>query len=198
VVGALGDVVSRAPTLLSRLVDPLAGLSLVWGQVHAGSATNVVPERGTASGSVRVLDAAVWEGAGALVTRVLRQLAEPYGVTVQVDYVRGVPPALNDPGRVAVFGAAAARALGDGMFQEATRSMGAEDFAWFLQRVPGALGRLGVRRPGTAQAPDLHRGDFDVDEAAIGCGVAVLVHAALLSAADAPAPRRSSTATSGA
>ncbi len=183
VVGALGDVVSRTPTLLSRRVDPLAGLSLVWGLVHAGSAANVMPEHGEASGSVRVADREVWHGAADLVCQLIRDIAGPYGVTVETDYVPGVPPAVNDPTSMAIFTAAAERALGEGKLQEAPRSMGAEDFAWFLERVPGVLGRLGVRRPGATRAPDLHTGDFDVDEAAIACGVRVLTHAALHSAA---------------
>ncbi len=57
--------------------------------------------------------------------------------------------------------------------------MGAEDFAWMLDRVPGVLARLGVRRPGSTAALDLHRGDFDVDEEAIGFGMRVLVAATL-------------------
>jgi amidohydrolase len=57
--------------------------------------------------------------------------------------------------------------------------MGAEDFAWMLERVPGVLARLGVRRPGVPEAPDLHRGDFEVDEIAITSGIRVLLAAAL-------------------
>ena len=190
VIGALGDVLTRLPTLLSRRVDPLAGLSLVWGQVHAGSAANVIPERGELAGSVRVLDVDVWGRAEELVSALVAQVAEPFGVAVETEYVRGVPPAVNDPRCAAILDAAADRGLGPGHRREASRSMGGEDVAWLLQRVPGALGRLGVRRPGAASAPDLHRGDFDVDESAISCGVRVLVHAALLAtgpAEDAPA-----------
>jgi metal-dependent amidase/aminoacylase/carboxypeptidase family protein len=62
--------------------------------------------------------------------------------------------------------------------------MGADDFAWFLDRVPGVMARLGVRRPGTLDAPDLHCGDFDVDEAAIECGTRVLVLAAMSALGD--------------
>jgi amidohydrolase len=63
--------------------------------------------------------------------------------------------------------------------------MGAEDFAWFLDRVPGVLARLGVRRPGTLVAPDLHRGDFDVDETAIACGTRLLLATTMKSLRDA-------------
>jgi len=178
VVGALGDLIARAPTLLSRRVDPRAALSLVWGHVAAGSAANVIPEHGLVSGSVRVLDRTVWAEAGALVPALLRQLAAPYGVTVEVDYVPGVPPAVNEAASAQMMRAGAAAVLGPAGVAEAPQSMGGEDFAWFLERVPGALGRLGVGRPG-GDVLDLHRGDFDVDESAIGHGARVLVATAL-------------------
>ena len=177
-VAALADVLARTPALLSRRVDPRAGLSLVWGTVTAGSAGNVIPQQGEASGTVRVLERGVWESAAELIPELIHQIAAPYRARVEVDYQRGVPPAVNDPLATETFRVAAAALLGPGAVHEAPQSMGAEDFAWFLDRVPGVLGRLGVRRPGNADAPDLHRGDFDVDEAAIGCGTRVLLVAA--------------------
>ena len=178
-VSALADVLARTPALLSRRVDPRAGLSLVWGRVAAGSATNIIPEHGEASGSVRMLDPAAWDSAADLIPDLIREIAAPYRAGVEIDYVRGVPPAMNDAESTRVFRSAAATVLGPAGVQEAPQSMGAEDFAWFLDRVPGVLARLGVRRPGTLEAPDLHRGDFDVDETAIDCGIRVLLAAAM-------------------
>jgi amidohydrolase len=179
VVAALADVVSRTPTILSRRVDPRAGLSLIWGRLSAGSAANVIPEHGEAAGSVRVLDRATWSDLAELVPEVIRHIAAPYGGDLRIDYVRGVPPAVNDPAATDAFRAAAAAALGPAALQETAQSMGAEDFAWFLDRVPGVLCRLGVRRAGMTEAPDLHRGDFDVDETAIAIGSRVLMAASL-------------------
>jgi amidohydrolase len=179
VVAALADVVARSPAVLSRRVDPRAGLSLVWGRIAAGSASNVIPHTGEASGSVRTLDAAAWRGAEKLVPEIIREIAAPYHASVEIDYVRGVPPAVNDTRATAAFRKAAAEVLGTDAVREAEQSMGAEDFAWMLDRTPGVLARLGVRRPGTAEAPDIHRGDFDIDEAAIGCGIRVLMAVAL-------------------
>lgn len=184
-LAALADVVVRTPALLSRRVDTRAGLSLVWGTMAAGTADNVIPEHGEASGTVRVLDAAVWESAARLVPQLIHEVAAPYLAAVEIDYVRGVPPAVNDPEATEVFRSAATALLGAAAVQEAPQSMGAEDFAWFLDRVPGVLARLGVRRPGTLVAPDLHRGDFDVDETAIACGTRLLLAATMKSLRDA-------------
>jgi amidohydrolase len=179
VVAALADVIVRTPAVLSRRVDPRAGLSLVWGSVAAGTAFNVIPEHGTAAGTVRSLDPGTWETAATVVPEIIREVAAPYLGELEVDYVRGVPPAWNDPKATEAFRSAAAEVLGPDAVIEATQSAGAEDFAWLLERVPGVLFRLGVRPPGDDDAPDLHRGDFDVDESAIECGIRVLTAAAV-------------------
>jgi amidohydrolase len=179
VVAALADVVTRTPLVLSRRVDPRAGMSLVWGRIAAGSAANVIPQAGEAAGSVRCLDPATWRTSEALLSEIIRQVAAPYAAQVHIDYTRGVPPAVNDRAATAAFRAAAAAVLSPDAVREATQSMGGEDFAWMLERVPGVLARLGVRPPGVSAAPDLHRGDFDVDERAIASGIRVLLAASL-------------------
>jgi amidohydrolase len=178
-VAALADVVVRTPVILSRRVDPRAGLSLVWGQIASGSANNVIPHSGEAAGTVRTLDPDAWKAAEPLISDIIRAIAAPYQAEVAIEYLQGVPPAVNDAAAVTAFGAAAGAILGPEGVRDVQQSMGAEDFAWILGRVPGVLFRLGVRRPGTTGAPDLHRGDFDVDETAIACGMRVLMAATL-------------------
>jgi amidohydrolase len=57
--------------------------------------------------------------------------------------------------------------------------MGGEDFAWYLESIPGSLARLGTRRPGSAEDIDIHQAAFDIDERAIGIGVRVMAAVAL-------------------
>ncbi len=103
----------------------------------------------------------------------------PTGAQVQVDYQRGVPPVINDRMASAVVAGAAGAALGADRVVEAEISMGGEDFAFYLDHVPGAMIRLGTGVPGSSVRYDLHQGDFDVDENCIGYGVRVMVHTAL-------------------
>ncbi|MBY3555126.1 amidohydrolase [Modestobacter lapidis] len=176
-VHALGRVVTEVPGLLSRLVDPRAGMSLVWGAVSAGVAPNAIPETGLLRGTLRVLDRDVWESAEGLIRGLVDQVAAGSGAAVAVEYVRGVPPVVNDPRGVALLRAAAVQTVGADGVVLSPQSMGGEDFGWFAERVPIALARLGTHGGG---APlDLHRGTFDVDERAIGVGVRLLAHAAL-------------------
>jgi amidohydrolase len=176
-VHAMGVVLSSTPAALSRRVDPRAGLSLVFGRVLAGGAANAIPHRGEAEGTLRCLDPGVWETAPQLIEEIVTGLVAPYRISASVEVTRGVPPCVNEADSVALLVDAAHEVLGADGVTGTEQSLGGEDFAWYLQEVPGALARLGVARPGTEGTFDLHRSDFDVDERAIGVGAAVLVAA---------------------
>lgn len=182
VVGALSSVASRLPLLIGRRLDPRSGPILVWGAIHAGEAANVIPQRGVLRGTLRMMDRRAWELAEPLVTGLIGQILSPTGARYHVDYVRGVPPVVNDFDSVAVMRAAAADALGPGAVVEAEQSAGGEDFAILLDHAPGALARLGVW-DGVSEPVDLHSGEFRADERAIAVGVRTLVHTALRSLA---------------
>jgi amidohydrolase len=189
VTHALARVVADLPGALSRRVDPRAGLSVVFGRIRAGAVANAVAEVGEAEGTVRTLDPDAWHGAPELITAVISELAAPYGVEVSVDYQRGVPPVINDPASVRILAAAARAVVGPDALAEVEQSLGGEDFAWYLAHAPGAMARLGVRRPGDDAVRDLHQGVFDVDESAIGVGTRLLVATVLAAAAPRDADR---------
>nr|WP_284252680.1 amidohydrolase [Litorihabitans aurantiacus] len=186
VVYALGQVIAQASGVLGRRMDPRAGVNLTWGSVQAGSASNAIPTSGTLLGTLRVLDVAAWERAGDVLDRAIEQIVAPYGVEVEVDHVRGVPPTVNEEGCVAHIEEAARDVVGEDGVHLTEQSLGGEDFGWYLRRVPGAMVRLGVRSPG-APMTDLHRADLVVDERAVGIGAGVLARTALV-AGLAPAP----------
>jgi amidohydrolase len=175
---ALAKLVTDLPAVLSRRLDPRSGVSVVWGLVQAGSATNVIPSVGRAAGTVRMLDALAWADAEALVTESIGQLMAPYGVTTEITYVRGVPPVVNAPGATAAMAAAIVASAGETGLVATSQSLGGEDFAWYLEHVPGALGRLGTRTPG-GPTYDLHQGDLRVDERAVAIGAKVLATTAV-------------------
>jgi amidohydrolase len=178
-VHALSSVATGLPDALSRLVDPRAGLCMVWGHIGAGNANNAIPRLGTLRGTLRVLDKAAWERAPAMVEQLVQDLVAPFGAEAAVTYERGVPPVVNDVGATSVLSIAVRTALGPSAAVPTSQSLGGEDFAWYLQHVPGAMARLGVKPVGAATTMDLHQPAFDVDEAAIDVGVRVLVAAAL-------------------
>jgi amidohydrolase len=183
-VYAVGLVITELPGLLSRRVDPRGGVSIVWGSADAGRAANAIPMSGLLRGTVRVLDRDSWEAAEPMVRELVPQIVAPTGVVTDLSYARGVPPVVNAAVAVEQQRAAVLSALGSAALVDTEQSMGGEDFAWYIDTIPGALARLGVRRPGGA-AFDLHQGTFDIDEDALDVGVrytVALARAALESA----------------
>jgi amidohydrolase len=179
-VYALATLVTELPAALSRRVDPRAGMSLVWGRITSGSAANAIPARGEAEGTLRCLDANAWRLAEELLPSLADQLASAYGVQVDTEVTHGVPPVMNDAGAIDVFRAAVEQTLGSAGVTSTDQSLGGEDFAWYLEHVPGAMARLGVSPVGNDTAADLHTPGFNPSEEAISLGTSVLVAAALL------------------
>lgn len=181
VVYAAGRLITDLPGVLSRRVDPRAAMSLVWGSVDAGRAANAIPMTGRLRGTLRVFDRDAWAGAEPLVRALVDEIVAPLGVRAETEYTVGVPPVVNDAGAADLQRAAVLAALGPDALVDTEQSMGGEDFAWYLDPIPGALARLGVRRPG-GRAFDLHQGTFDIDEDALDVGVrytVALAHTAL-------------------
>jgi amidohydrolase len=180
---ALAKVTTELPAMLSRRLDPRSGVSLVWGIVNAGAAANVIPDRGLAAGTVRILDAIAWADCEGLVRELVQDIVRPYGVNAKVVYQQGVPPVVNELGSHRILGDAVHRVLGDGGQVTARQSLGGEDFGWYLDSVPGAMARLGTRTPG-GPTYDLHQGNLRIDEAATGIAARVLAEAAVTALGD--------------
>jgi len=175
---ALAKLVTELPSVLSRRLDPRAGVSVVWGKVAAGRATNVIPDSGTLGGTVRMLDAVAWSDMEHRVRAHVDEILAPYGVRAEVDYRRGVPPVVNEQTSIALLGAAVETVLGPHGRTPTSQSLGGEDFAWYLTRVPGAMGRLGTRSPG-GTTYDIHQGNLRIDERAVPIAAKLLATAAV-------------------
>ena len=185
-VFALGKIITELPAALSRRVDPRSSLSLVWGRVDAGAVANAIPDDGIVEGTVRCLDDEAWHQAPDLLKALVDSVASAYGVVADVSYVRNVPPTVNEAISTAMIEAAADRVLGTDSVVSAPQSLGGEDFAWYLESIPGALARLGTRKPGSGDDFDIHQPTFDVDERAIGIGVKLMAATALTAMGSGP------------
>jgi amidohydrolase len=178
-VTAVARIATDVPALLARRVDTRGGMAVTWGRVTAGHAPNVVPQEASLAGTMRCLDLDTWHAAPDLVHAAVDEVAALHRAKVELKYVRGVPPVVNDAESTALLTQAMTERFGEDAVEPTEQSLGGEDFSWYLRQVPGAMARLGVR--GTSARPrDLHQGDFDVDERAIRVGVELLTTAALL------------------
>jgi amidohydrolase len=177
-VHALGTVITGLPSLLSRRVDPRSGTLLVWGAVQAGQAANTVPQEGLVRGTLRTGDRGIWADLEPLVRDLVTALLAPTGVGYDLRHVRGVPPVVNEPVSTGLLRDGIAAALGEDALVGTEQSAGAEDFAWYLEHVPGSMCRLGVWS-GEHPQHDIHQPTFNLDERALPLGVRVMVHSAL-------------------
>ncbi|MGW5457288.1 amidohydrolase [Streptomyces sp. NPDC003996] len=179
-VTAAARVAVDVPALIARRVDTRAGLALTWGRIESGHAPNVIPQHAELSGTVRCLDLDAWRQAPDIVHAAIDEVATMHRAKSEITYVRGVPPVVNDRESTDLLRRAMAARRGRDSVESTEQSLGGEDFSWYLEHVPGAMARLGVRTPGERTVRDLHQGDFDADEHAITVGVEMFTAAAFL------------------
>ena len=174
VVFALAQVVTGVTAAVDRRIDPRSGTVLTWASIKAGgTAPNVIPDSGQLWGTLRSADRDVWASVEPLVRESAQKVAELYGVEVEVDYVQGVPPVVNDKACAGLAAEAVRGVLGDEGAGEAPQSSGGEDFAWYCEEIPGVYLRLGVWS-GQGEEKDLHHPEFVLDERALPIGARIL------------------------
>lgn len=169
---AMGMLITGLPGVLARRLDPRSGTVMSWGAAHSGDAPNAIPQEGRLRGTVRTGDHVIWDELEPLVRSIVGELVAPLGVSYDLTYVRGVPPVVNDEGSIGML-RRAVTAIDPAAEVDTPQSPGGEDFAWYLEHVRGAMARLGVWS-GTGPQCDLHQPNFDIDERAIGVGIATL------------------------
>ena len=175
---AAGQVITQLPAIVDRLVDARLPISLVFGRIQGGMASNVIPASVELSGTCRTLDRETWERMPKLIDRLVHEIVVPLGAEVTVTYETGIPPVINDQFVVAEVEYAVSSVLGTHAVALTHASLGAEDFSYFIQEIPGALFRLGTQLPD--RKTDLHSAWFDIDEAAIEVGILAGTTAMLL------------------
>ncbi|MBP2049429.1 amidohydrolase [Streptomyces griseochromogenes] len=179
-VTAVARVAVDVPAIVARRVDARSGLALTWGRIESGHAPNVIPQHAELSGTIRCLDLEAWREAPDIVHAAIDEVATLHRAKSEITYVRGVPPVVNDRESTDLLRRAMVARRGLQSVESTEQSLGGEDFSWYLEQVPGALARLGVRAPGDRTVRDLHQGNFDADESAITVGVELFTAAVLL------------------
>ena len=167
---AAGQMLTELPWQLYRTVDARLPVALVFGQIVGGSADNIIPTEVTLSGTCRVLDQATWESMPERLEELVQGIARLTGAIAKLTCTRGIAPVVNDFEAIGTATAAIEEELGHSALTATYASMGAEDFSSYLQKVPGALLRLGVW-DGVSEKNALHSAFFDLDERAIEVGI---------------------------
>lgn len=179
-ISAAGRVITDLPAAVRAAFDARHPVVTAFGAVHGGEAPNVIPTRVELRGTIRSLHPDIRNTLPRLVEDTVARIASSFGATHRVDYRQGVPSVVNDARVAAAFSASARSALGAGAVVPTETSMGGEDFAYYLDRVPGAMFRLGSHCGGG----DIHSAGFRLDEACLGVGMTAGIATLLSLAAD--------------
>ncbi|HEX8912587.1 MAG TPA: M20/M25/M40 family metallo-hydrolase, partial [Humisphaera sp.] len=148
------------------------------GTFHAGTATNIIPDEAKIEGTARTLSPKARLAVKAAIERRCRGVAAANNCELKFDYHMGYPPTINDPKMTDYIASVARKVVGSDRYLTAPHpSMGGEDFAYYLEQVPGCFFLIGVQPAGADRHPPLHSDRFDFTDAATGVGVRMFVEA---------------------
>ncbi len=171
-VGA--QVVNALQTVVSREISPVAPAVVSVTTFHAGTAKNIIPSEAELSGTVRALDPVLRASMAERLERIIAGVCAALRAEYDFDYHYGTPVTVNDANVTDLVRTVGRDLLGpQNVIELAEPTMGAEDFAYYLQKVPGAMFRLG-----TGCDYLLHTPRYDFGDAPLAHGIAVMVGAA--------------------
>jgi amidohydrolase len=177
-VAIAAALITQIYQVVPRHVDSRNPVVVSICQIHAGHAANVIPDTAWLEGTIRTLDAESAAEAQLTIERICNGIAQGFGAQIDPSFDRRIPGVVNDPRISAICADAAAEIFGEeSVMRFGPASLGAEDFADYLQQVPGCMMRLGVRYDGRDVTP-LHTPTFDVDERALVMGAKLLLRSA--------------------
>ncbi|MGG4130924.1 M20 family metallopeptidase [Paenibacillus illinoisensis] len=168
-------LVMQLQTVVSRSVDPLRPAVLTIGTMQAGSAQNVIAESCKMSGTVRTFDEETRAEMKERVHRIVSQTGGAYGAQTEVNYIMGYPPVVNDKQETDRFFRKAVQVFGDDQVHTSPMLMPAEDFAYYLQQVPGCFMFVGAGNPDKDAIYPHHHPKFDFDEDAMQHAVKLFI-----------------------
>ncbi|KUK08161.1 MAG: Metal-dependent amidase/aminoacylase/carboxypeptidase [Caldanaerobacter subterraneus] len=169
------NVISALQTFASRKTSPFTPIVVTIGTIKGGYARNIIADRVEMSGIIRMMEEERREEIVESVEKMCKDIAEAYGGDAEFRRVKGYPLLINDKVFTNLVKKSASMILGEENVLEVSPSMGVEDFAYFLQRVPGTFYKLGCGNKEKGIDKPLHSSRFDVDERCIKVGIAVHV-----------------------
>ncbi len=168
------QVVTSLQTVISRMRDPLDPSVLTIGSIHGGTAPNVIPDSVALAATLRTMNEKWRSRAQMLITRTASETARAFGGNCKVEISHGYPVLVNSEKETEEARAAAERLLGKRSVVSMPPVMGSEDFAYYLQKLPGTFWWIGTGNRRTGANASIHSSKFKIDESALTYGAAFL------------------------
>lgn len=170
-----GQVISALQTIISREVSPIDSAVITIGKINGGTAANIIADKVEMAGTVRTINKSLRDKMPQMIERVVCKTAESMNGSAVVNYHLGTPPLINDEEIVSLIEKTAVNALShNNVITLESASMGGEDFAFYLEKIPGAMFRLGTSNSDPATCLALHNPRLVFDDQAIATGIVVL------------------------
>jgi amidohydrolase len=186
---AAAAIVTALQTLVSRRLDPAQPGVVTVGTINAGTASNIIPDRARLSGTIRATTVAARTLLSRELVRMVSDVAKAYGATATTSLGSGTPPIVNPERMASIASSAVTRVLGDAaLVPLGTTNMGGEDFAVYMESIPGCFMRIGAREPG-GRVIAAHSPGYYAAEGALFIGAAVLAECARTASAMLAAER---------
>ena len=169
------QAIQALQTIVSRKIDPVQPVVISVGKIQGGTKRNIICDRVMLEGTARSLNKDVAGRIRVLLKNIISGVARSAGASFELSYSPGYPVLINDPQATDLARTAITNMFGrQAIFEIKKPLMGAEDFAYYLEKVPGTFLRLGIRNPKKNAIYPWHHPKFTVDEDAIRIGAAVL------------------------
>lgn len=165
------EMISALQTIVSRNVDPMDTAVVSVGTIHAGIASNVIPDSLEFTGTYRTFSTETQTAVASRFMTIVEGIAKAHGVTVEVEMPPGLPAVINDSAMADVVRRAAIRTVGEEKTVPGVPWMASEDFAYFLEERPGCYFFVGSSNAERGLVWDHHHPRFDIDEESLGIGV---------------------------
>jgi len=173
---AAAEAVVNLQQVVSREMDPTDSAAVTVGKIHGGSATNIIPDDATIEGTARTLSPEARRLMQRAIGRRIEHVAAASGCTAEFAWIEGYPPTINDPAMSDYVKSVCQRVMGEDRFVPIGRaSMGGEDFAYYLEKVPGCFFLVGVQPDRNRPYPPLHSDRYDFTDGAMDVGMAMFL-----------------------
>ncbi len=170
------QIVVNAQSIVSRNIDPLKPAVVSFGTIEGGTIYNIIPGEVKLTGTVRSFESEIKDIAKKRIEEIAVGTAKAMGASVEFSYEEGYPPLVNDETMADFVLDVAKQTLGKDCVVDINPVMGGEDFAYFLEKIPGAFLFLGA---GDGMDFPHHHAAFDIDERALSQGTLLMTSLAL-------------------